>query len=241
MIQTGGHKYWDGYRNYAPRLSEEAEMRLLIHRRALIGFLFFAITLASGILPLAHAEPWTKTDGGTQPGQVLLGMRAGFAPLTQSLTSHTSTDVGSLVNFQAFYSVNKWLLVGMMLEWERHSVDQVGPDLDLGHQDTVSVLPTVEIRPMKYGPIVPYVNMSMGVNVNNFGESDAIAGNRISPSNTFAWRLGWGGDYMLTDRLALNAEMAYKRNDGHARINNTTRGDWNASSFGFLFGVNMFF
>ena len=37
--------------------------------------------------------------------------------------------------------------------------------------------------------------MSFGVKVNSFGENSA---NRISPSNTFAWRLGWGADYMLT-------------------------------------------
>jgi len=157
------------------------------------------------------------------------------------LTGDSSTDVGSLVNFQAMYSLNKWFLVGMMVEWERHSISQEQPALDLGHQDTVSVLPTIEIRPVKYGPIVPYVNMSFGVNVNSFGESSAIGGNQISPSNTFAWRLGWGGDYMLTKQLALNTEMAYKRNDGHATINGNVRNDWNASSFGFLFGAKLFF
>jgi hypothetical protein len=46
---------------------------------------------------------------------------------------------------------------------------------------------------------------------------------------------------MLTKQLALNGEMAYKRNDGHATVNNVRINDWNASSFGFLFGVKMFF
>jgi outer membrane protein len=179
--------------------------------------------------------------GGIEPGKVVLGMRAGFAPLTQSLTANSSTDVGSLVNFEAMYSLNKWLLVGMMLEWERHGVNQERPDVDLGHQDTVSVLPTVEVRPVKFGPVIPYANMSFGVNVNSFGESSAIRGNTISPSNNFAWRLGWGADYMLTKMFALNTEMAYKRNDGHATINGDRVNDWNASSFGFLFGAKMFF
>jgi outer membrane protein len=138
------------------------------------------------------------------------------------------------------YSLNTWLLVGMMLEWERHGVDRERPfgDVDLGHQDTVSVLPTVELRPVKLGPVIPYVNMSFGVNVNSFGEN---GGNRISPSNTFAWRLGWGADYMLTQQFALNTEMAYKRNDGHATIDGDRVNDWNASSFGFLFGAKLFF
>ena len=187
----------------------------------------------------AHAQETAMKDGGTEPGKVYLGMRAGFAPLTQQLTPGTSTAVGSLVNFQAMYSLNTWLLIGMMLEWERHSVNIEGPDVDLGHQDTVSVLPTVELRPVRFGPITPYVNMSFGVNVNSFGEARNIA--TISPSNTFAWRLGWGADWMITKQFALNGEMAYKRNDGHATVAGARIDDWNASSFGFLFGVKMFF
>jgi opacity protein-like surface antigen len=184
------------------------------------------------------AEDAKQDFGGIEAGKWVLGMRAGFAPLTQQLSGNTSTDVGSLVNFQAMYSLNKWLLVGLMLEWERHAVDQERPQRDLGHQDAVSVLPTVELRPGNFGSLSPYVNMGLGVNVNSFGEN---TNTRISPSNTLAWRLGWGADYMLTKQFALNTEMAYKRNDGHATINGVRNDDWNASSFGFLFGVKMFF
>jgi opacity protein-like surface antigen len=193
----------------------------------------------------AQAEEWKAESGGTEAGKIILGMRAGFAPVTQTVTPGTSTDVGSLVNFEGLYSLNKWLLVGMMVEWERHSMSTVGPSVDLGHQDTVSVLPTVEIRPVRFGPLTPYANMSFGVNVNSFGESSAIGGTRISPSNNFAWRVGWGLDYMVTQRFALNTEMAYKRNDGTATVTAPggaqTTVDWNATSFGFLFGVKMFF
>lgn len=184
------------------------------------------------------AEDGKQDFGGIEAGKWVLGMRAGFAPLTQQLSGNTSTDVGSLVNFQAMYSLNKWLLVGLMLEWERHAIDQERPHRDLGHQDTVSVLPTVELRPGNFGSLSPYVNMGFGVNVNSFGEN---TNTRISPSNTFAWRLGWGADYMITKQFALNTEMAYKRNDGHATVNSVRNDDWNASSFGFLFGVKMFF
>jgi len=203
--------------------------------------------LLSGVAIL-HSTPVVQAEemGGIEPGKWVLGMRAGFAPVTQTVSEgqgiRTSSDVGSLVNFQALYSLNRWLLVGMMLEWERHGMSFERPvNIDIGHQDTVSVLPTVEIRPVNFGSLVPYANMSFGVNVNSFGESSQIGGTQISPSNTFAWRLGWGADYMLTKQLALNAEMAYKRNDGHATINGVQVNDWNASSFGFLFGVKMFF
>jgi outer membrane protein len=215
-------------------------MGVALTRWGLAGFIVLsALVLGSQ----AKAEEYKMEQGGIEPGKVVLGMRAGFAPLTQSLTDEfrSSTDVGPLVNFQAMYSLNKWLLVGMMLEWERHGVDQERPFRDLGHQDTVSVLPTVEVRPVRFGPIIPYANMSFGVNVNSFGESSDISGTTISPSNTFAWRLGWGADYMLTKQFALNTEMAYKNNDGHATIDGVRVNDWNASSFGFLFGAKLFF
>ena len=200
--------------------------------------LFVGTLTLGGWFGHAGADEWKMENGGIEPRKIVLGMRAGFAPLTQSLSNNTSTAVGSLVNFEAMYSLNNWLLVGMMLEWERHAIDLERPSLDFGHQDTVSLLPTIEIRPIKYGPITPYVNMSLGVNVNNFGEDSALRG---SPSNNLAWRLGWGADYMLTKQLALNTEMAYKLNDGHATLGGIRVDDWNASSFGFLFGAKLFF
>ncbi len=156
---------------YLQHSSTEDYTGVVMARWGLVGFMVLsALVLGTQ----AKAEEWKMEQGGIEPGKVILGMRAGFAPLTQSLTAHSSTDVGSLVNFQAMYSLNKWLLVGMMLEWARHAVDQKRPFLDLGHQDTVSVLPTVEVRPVKFGPVIPYANMSFGVNVNSFGESSAI-------------------------------------------------------------------
>lgn len=213
-------------------------MSVVITRWSLIGCMVLSVLVLGGE---AKAEEWKMEQGGIEPGKVMLGMRAGFAPLTQTVSQGISTDVGSLVNFQGMYSLNNWLLAGMMVEWERHGMSTERFDNDLGHQDTVSVLPTVEVRPVRFGPLVPYANMSIGVNVNSFGESSAFRGNTISPSNTLAWRLGWGADYMLTKQLALNTEMAYKRNDGHATINGTRVDDWNASSFGFLVGVKLFF
>ena len=214
-------------------------------RWAPVSFIMIVVLALLNPANRAQAEEWKSQSGGTEAGKVILGMRAGFAPVTQQVAGNTTTDVGSLVNFEGLYSLNKWLLVGMMVEWERHGMDQEIPHIELGHQDTVSVLPTVEVRPIRYGPVTPYANMSFGVNVNSFGENSAIGGTKISPSNNFAWRIGWGVDYMFTQRFALNTEMAYKRNDGHATL--TAPGgpqatiDWNASSFGFLFGAKMIF
>lgn len=198
------------------------------------GVLFAVLVSAFPFSTLTSAQEF----GGIEPGRWIVGFRAGFSPLTQQLSTGTSTSIGPLVNFQAMYSLNTWFLVGMMLEWERHGVSVEQPDVDLGRQDTVSVLPTIEIRPGRSGPLSPYVNMSFGVNVNSFDEDTAI---RTSPSNTFAWRLGWGTDYQLNERFALNLELAYKRNDGHTTGTGGRNNDWNASSFGFLFGGKMFF
>ncbi|MGQ0556150.1 MAG: outer membrane beta-barrel protein [Nitrospiraceae bacterium] len=209
-------------------------MRTWLFKGQLIGVLLTVLITLSALLSPVLAEEF----GGTEPGKWMLGFRVGFAPLTQQLSDNTSTSIGPLVNFQGLYSLNTWLLVGMMLEWERHGVSVERPTVDLGHQDTISVLPTLELRPVRLGQVIPYVNMSFGVNVNSFGEDTAI---RISPSNTFAWRLGWGADYKLNDQFALNAEWAYKRNDGHTHGSLGRNDDWNASSFGFLFGGKMFF
>lgn len=210
----------------------------IVRPRHVVILVLVSLIAALGPLAVAQAVEWKWTPGGTQQGKWLFGFRAGFAPLTQELRSNVSTDVGSLVNLQGMYSLNRWLAAGLTLEWERHAVGQETPAVDLGHIDTVSLLPTVELRPGRLGPIVPYASMGFGVNVNSFSESSATG---ISPSNNFAWRLAWGADYFLTSVLALNAEMAYKRNDGHVTINGVQSGDWNASSFGFLFGVRALF
>ena len=85
------------------------------------------------LVGLGASPAWAQEmkDGGIEPGKWVLGMRAGFAPLTQTQSDiiRSSTDVGSLVNFEALYSLNNWLLVGMMLEWERHAMSAGSLDL----------------------------------------------------------------------------------------------------------------
>lgn len=202
------------------------------------------IALCSVWAPLpALADNWTP--GGAIPGQWMFGGRIGPSTLTQSLSSNINTATGPALNFQSMYAVNNMIMVGLMLEWERRGVDRETPFLDLGSMDTVSLLPTVEVRPGHFATVYPYASMGLGVNINSFSESGGV-GRQISPSNNFAFRLAAGADYFITKTIALNTELAWKRNDGHAHISapglaGLNPSDWNASSFNFLLGVRWFY
>lgn len=186
-------------------------------------------TLLLGMTPhvaQAHppdAHPSDAADGGwvhegmAEEGRITGGFRVGPSFTTQG--SGVST-VGPLVNFQGMYGLNKWFRAGMMLEWENHGVDAPGT----GSVNTVTLLPVnLEYRPGHFGNLIPYVTTGIGVNINTHNVSDS-----------FAWRVGGGVDYALTNLLPgapqgmkLNVETAWKRN--HAN------GD--ASTIGLLFGV----
>src|SRR5512147_615198 len=105
-------------------------MQIVALRSWVIGLMMVAVFSILSPATVVLAENGTQSFGAIESGKWVLGMRAGFAPLTQSLTANTSTDVGSLVNFEAMYSLNTWLLVGIMVEWERHAVDQDRPFVD---------------------------------------------------------------------------------------------------------------
>jgi Outer membrane protein beta-barrel domain len=149
-------------------------------------------------------------------GRFTAGFRLGPSFTTQDGGVSTA---GPALNFQGLYGLNQWLRVGMMLEWERHGLD--GRD---GSVNTVSILPaTLEFRPGRWGSFVPYLTTGIGVNVNT-----------KDIDNTFAWRLGGGVDYALSNvmsnaprGLMLNVETAWKRNQPGAEL----------STMGLLFGV----
>ena len=192
-----------------------------------------------GFTGTALAEPWIWVSEGQAPqGRWTAGLRAGFSILTQEFVRNTSTDIGPAINAYTFYGLNRWLNVGLMVEWERRTTDQESPKLDVGTLNTVSVLPTVEVRPGRYGAIMPYASAGIGVNVNSFSESNPAA--VISPANTFAFRLAGGADYPLTSKLMLNTELAWKRNRGGIEIG-PGRDNFDASSFNVLFGVRYVF
>lgn len=186
-----------------------------IMKQCLIGALLVGASMGYGAPVTSTAAEWVH-EGMAEEGRFTAGFRVGPSFTTQS--SGVST-VGPLVNFQGMYDLNRWFRVGAILEWERHGVD-VGS----GGVNTISILPVnLEYRPGHFGPLVPYVTTGIGVNVNTHDVSD-----------TFAWRVGGGIDYALSNLMAgapkglmLNVETAWKRNHP------TT----DASTIGLLFGV----
>jgi opacity protein-like surface antigen len=194
-----------------------------------------------GVNPISMHAQWVP-EGQAPEGRWTAGFRAGFSPLTQEMFAGTDTGVGPVLNFMGVYGINKWMNVGLMLEYNRHGVSTEGTR-DIGTVNTVSLLPTVEFRPGRYGRLVPYGSVGIGVNVNSLSQDDASKPSRgtITTPNTFAFRLAGGVDYPLSDKFALNTEVAWKRNRGGLETNNVDAGSFDASSINVLFGVKYTF
>lgn len=203
----------------------------------------FVLCVMGGLSPYSAHAQWVP-EGQAPEGKWTLGARTGFSLLTQEMisTPRTSSGIGPLLNFQALYGMNKYLNVGLMLEWEHRGVDQETPKRDMGSLSTVSLLPTVEFRPGRFGRVIPYASAGIGVNVNSFSEDDTFKRTvgRVDPTNTFAFRLAGGMDYPLNSHLALNTEIAWKRNRSGVEVDGLHT-SFDASTFNFLFGVRYTF
>jgi len=210
--------------------------------------------LAIAVIMSSHpAQAQWVADGQAYEGQLTLGIRAGFGFPTQSvidrgINGNTSSGVGPVLNFEAMYGISKLVRLGMMFEYQNYSLSNDtnpvrgnGSGASLGTLHTVSLLPTVEVRPGRLGPIAPYVSAGIGVNINSFSEDGYMGATRLSPDSTFAFRLAGGMDYPITQQLSLNTELAWKRNNGGYQINGSNQGAFDASALNFLLGLRMTF
>jgi opacity protein-like surface antigen len=189
----------------------------------LVALLFIGTLLA----PFGGQTAWAVEDRWT------FGFRVGPAFYTQELVEGLSSNVGPAVNLQALYGISKYISVGLAIEWQRNFVKLDSPATDIGYANTVSILPTVELRPGRFGKFMPYGTLALGMNLNSFDEEDNVG--NLDVDNTFAFRIGAGTDYFVTPHLALNAEVAWKMNKGD--VGGTTGTDYDASSMLLLFGV----
>jgi len=217
-------------------------------KQAVLGAILASVA-AFGPPSMAVADDMSWKHEGTAPeGKVTVGFRAGMALNTQEIVDNSDTSLGPAINFQATYGVNKWFNVGMMLTWQRLSIDVQQPKTDLATLNTVTLLPVyLEYRPGHWGKLQPYLSTGIGVNINSTSEADAFkrAGTTFSAGNTFAWRNAGGLDYQLTQHFVLNAEFAVNRNRGSIETKQGGRvistDPFDASSMNILFGAKFIF
>jgi len=212
-----------------------------------------AVSCAVGLLTIlgawgqvGAADDWSwKTEGTAPEGKITVGLRAGISVVTQSVLDATSTSVGPAVNLMATYGVNKWINVGSMLTWTRHSISSENPSQDLATLNTVTLLPLyMEVRPGHFGKIQPYVGTGIGVNINSVSEADAVknAGISLSAANSFAWRMAGGLDFPLTEHFVLNTEVAVNRNRTTVETNpGSVKNVADGSNMNILFGAKYIF
>lgn len=149
------------------------------------GLVLAAVISLSSLAGAAEDMSW-KHEGTAPEGKVTVGFRAGMAINTQEIVDNSDTSLGPAINFQATYGVNKWFNVGMMLTWQRLSIDVQQPKADLATLNTITLLPLyLEYRPGHWGKIQPYLSTGIGVNINSTSEAMRSSGRiRLSAPGT---------------------------------------------------------
>ena len=206
-------------------------------RRVPLSVLALLAMALGGFPSLASAE-WVH-EGQAKEGKWTASFRAGFSIPTQEMIVNTDGGLGPAVNLHLQYGLNRFFAAGFMLEWEHLGYEQERPNRDIGTRNTISLLPTLEFRPGRFGNVIPYISTGIGINVNTFDEEPGVPSTSLS--NTFAWRVAGGVDYPITEQLMLNAELAWKRNRGGLEVGNVDVGSFDASTANLLFGVKYTF
>jgi len=198
--------------------------------------------------PPAPAAASEQAKGRSVGGDFVFGLRAGLIVPTQQILENLSsgTSTGPLVNLEGYYVLREWVRMGFMFEWQRYKIN--ARDAEVGTLNTISLLPVVELRPTRdlmrntvgFEWVIPYASLGAGLNVHSFSNGTQLGNDSVSFANTFALRVAGGFDFPITSNLAVNTEMAWKRDSGNFERNGLT-GDFNASSLMFLFGLRVHF
>ena len=198
--------------------------------------------------PPAPAAASEQAKGRSVGGDFVFGLRAGLIVPTQQILENLSsgTSTGPLVNLEGYYVLREWVRLGLMFEWQRYKIN--ARDAEVGTLTTFSLLPVVELRPTRdlmrntvgFEWVIPYASLGAGLNVHSFSNGAQLGNDSVSFANTFAFRVAGGFDFPITSNLAVNTEMAWKRDSGNFERNGLN-GDFNASSLMFLFGLRVHF
>ncbi len=223
--------------------------------QVLFAAAFFSLLLASSAF--------------AQAGQWALGLRLGPSfPTTSSNRVSTVDDfrergsgsldlkTGPMVSGKIQYGLNDYFSLGLNAEWDSHRIptksirDSFGDTFAIGGRfHTLSLLPFVEVRPVKLGDLSPYLALALGGNFNSVGStpSGVFVANA---DNSFAVKVGGGFDYFLTRNLAFNSEVGWKLNRENLRFAGldrpsldgaTAKSRFHASTVSLLFGLRYYF
>jgi hypothetical protein len=193
------------------------------------------------------ATPSEQAKGQSVAGDFVFGLRAGLVVPTQQILENLSsgTSVGPLVNLEGYYALREWVRLGMMFEW--HQYDIKSDNALLGTLSTYSLLPTVEFRPTRdmmrgfgFEWVIPYASLGTGVNVHSFSNGTRLGNEPVSFPTTFAFRVAGGLDFPITSNLAVNGEVAWKKDSGNFERSGVEN-NFNASPLMFLFGLRVHF
>ena len=198
--------------------------------------------------PAATAATREQAKGQSVAGDFVFGLRAGLVVPTQQILENLSsgTSAGPLVNLEAYYVLREWVRLGMMFEWQQYNIN--ARDAEVGTLSTFSLLPVVEFRPTRdmmrntvgFEWVIPYASLGAGVNVHSFSNGARLGNDSVSFPNTFALRVAGGLDFPITSNLAVNGEVAWKKDSGNFERSGVN-GNFNASSLMFLFGLRVHF
>ena len=193
----------------------------------------------------------TGAYGENTKGKFGLGLRGGPSVYSQDVGDGVDGDAGPVVSLVLTYGITDFLSLGFNVEWETHNIDDLGVvDNGGGNLRTISLLPLIELR-KDFGSLTPYAFVGAGLNFNTFDEDKVLdsANIVVEPDNTFAFKVGAGADYFITQNWAFNTELGWKLNKGDIKgtiFSGVTptlsdKDDFNASAFSALFGIRYYF
>lgn len=209
----------------------------------------------SAILAAAISALFVCQEAWAETGSWAVGLRAGPSFFTQDVIEdldEIDSNVGPLVGGSLLYRVNEIFSFGFEIEWESHGVDIY--DVDLGSASAISLLPFVEVHLPASERVSPYLCLGFGYNINNFSPSDEAkaavgyfygADYDVEVDDSLAVKVGLGIDWLVSERVALNGEAAWKLNQGDVAETldgvEVSSGDFNGSSIALRLGVRVFF
>jgi hypothetical protein len=211
------------------------------------GWVFCSALLS--LLTLLAAVPPAHAEGKYHKWTV--GLRGGPSFLTQDAVGGLNVEgqIGPLLNGVIVYEVQRYLSVGFEAEWEQHKLDQAA--LTLGNANTASLLVRLECHLDRDGPILPYILLAGGYNINSFRSDDAYEAAcgedcRIDIDNSFAFKAGFGADmFLFFENAAISVEIAWLSNKADVEFLSggevAASDDYNGSALSLLLGFRYYF